>query len=104
MLFINTNLWQELFGKKADSLEKGTDAEDEYMISDNDPVISKFISIPKEIKSLNCGAFVAGIVEAALDSMSFPATVSAHSTGTEKFPTRMTILIKVHDSGKLILN
>ena len=74
------------------------------MISDNEPIISKFISIPKEIKSLNCGAFVAGIVEAVLDSMSFPATVTAHSTGTDKFPTRMTILVKVNDTGTLIIN
>ena len=67
------------------------------MISDNEPIISKFISIPKEIKSLNCGAFVAGIVEAVLDSLSFPATVSAHSTGTDLYPTRMTILVKLSE-------
>ncbi|KAJ3314298.1 hypothetical protein HDV04_000680 [Boothiomyces sp. JEL0838] len=29
LLFINTTLWKSLFGKAADSLEKGTDNEDE---------------------------------------------------------------------------
>jgi hypothetical protein len=38
------------------------------MITDNDPVISKYISTPRELSSLNAGAFVAGIVEAILDA------------------------------------
>jgi hypothetical protein len=45
------------------------------MITDNDPVINKFISTPRELSSLNTGAFVAGIVEAILDGSNF---VSAH--------------------------
>jgi hypothetical protein len=41
------------------------------MISDNDPAITRYISIPKELSSLNCGAFIAGIVEAILDGAGF---------------------------------
>jgi hypothetical protein len=41
------------------------------MISDNEPMIDKFISIPKEISSLNCNAFTAGIVEAVLHGNGF---------------------------------
>jgi hypothetical protein len=41
------------------------------MINDNEPLITQYISVPKEIKSLNCGAFTAGIVEAVLDSAGF---------------------------------
>ena len=41
------------------------------MISDNEPIISKFISVPKDLASLNCGAFLAGIVEAILDGSQF---------------------------------
>ena len=41
------------------------------MISDNDPIVSKFISIPKDVSQLNCGAFMAGIVEAIMDGCQF---------------------------------
>lgn len=56
------------------------------MISDKDMVVNKFISVPRElckwsechvtmltqrVASLNCGAFVAGIVEAVLDGAHF---------------------------------
>ncbi|KAJ3120644.1 TRAPP subunit trs31 [Nowakowskiella sp. JEL0407] len=98
LYFIHSNLWKYLFGKQADSLEKSTENEDEYMISDNEPNITKYISIPKEFSSLNCGAFIAGIVEAVLDGCQFPSRVTAHSTATEVFPLRTTILIKFDKS------
>nr|KAJ3405364.1 TRAPP subunit trs31 [Polyrhizophydium stewartii] len=98
LYFINTTVWKSLFGKPADSLEKGTDNDDEYMISDNDPLITKYISVPREMSSLNCGAFIAGIVEAVLDGCQFPARITAHSTGSEQFPSRTTILIKFDKS------
>lgn len=41
------------------------------MISDNEPVLTKYISVPKELSQLNCNAFVAGIVEAVLDGCQF---------------------------------
>ncbi|KAI8926611.1 NO signaling/Golgi transport ligand-binding domain-containing protein [Entophlyctis helioformis] len=98
LYFINTTVWKALFGKAADSLEKGTDNDDEYMISDNEPSITKFISVPRELSSLNCGAFTAGIVEAILDGCQFPARVTAHSTGNDQYPSRTTILIKFDKS------
>ncbi|ORX89341.1 TRAPP I complex [Basidiobolus meristosporus CBS 931.73] len=94
LYFINTVVWKTLFGKQADSLEKSTENEDEYMISDNEPVVNKFISIPKELSQLNCGAFIAGIVEAILDGCQFPSRVTAHSVPLEGQPLRTTILIK----------
>eukprot|EP00842_Homolaphlyctis_polyrhiza_P003972 jgi/Hompol1/4576/HPOL_003721-RA len=129
LYFINTTVWKSLFGKQADSLEKGTDNEDECryklatpivyyptianmqiaatdMISDNEPSITKFISVPRELSSLNCGAFIAGVVEAILDGCQFvrasytgsPARVTAHSTGSDQHPCRTTILIKFDKS------
>ena len=77
LYLINTNVWKGLFGKAADSLEKSNDHDDECncfhvdMISDNDPAVTRFISVPKEMSSLNCGAFMAGIVEAILDASQF---------------------------------
>ncbi|CAG8529639.1 8846_t:CDS:2 [Paraglomus brasilianum] len=95
LYFIHTTVWKALFGKQADSLEKSTENNDEYMISDNEPIISKFISVPKDLASLNCGAFLAGIVEAILDGSQFPARVTSHTLPIEGYPLRTTILIKL---------
>ena len=109
--FLHTNVWKNLFGKTADSLERGTSvstlcpppffilevplasraltqdwtlpyllssssqtqADDEYMISDHDLLVNRFISVPRDMGHLNCGAFAAGIVEGVLKSSGFPA-------------------------------
>eukprot|EP01132_Coremiostelium_polycephalum_P000980 gene980-1246_t len=93
--FIHSTVWKAMFGKQADSLEKSTEADDEYMISDNSMIVNKFISLPKNLSSLNCAAFVAGIVEGILTSAEFPARVTAHNVAVEgkKFP-KTVILIK----------
>ncbi|KAI8639834.1 NO signaling/Golgi transport ligand-binding domain-containing protein [Parasitella parasitica] len=95
LYFIHSTVWKALFGKQADSLEKSTENEDEYMISDNEPVLTRYISVPKELSQLNCNAFVAGIVEAVLDGYQFPARVTAHTVPQDGFPQRTTILIKL---------
>lgn len=95
LYFIHSTVWKALFGKQADSLEKSTENEDEYMISDNEPILTKYISVPKELSQLNCNAFVAGIVEAVLDGCQFPARVTAHTVPIDGFPQRTTILIKL---------
>lgn len=41
------------------------------MILENEPVVNKFISVPKEMSQLNCAAFTAGIIEAILDGAMF---------------------------------
>ncbi|KAI9034324.1 NO signaling/Golgi transport ligand-binding domain-containing protein [Hyaloraphidium curvatum] len=94
LYFIHSIVWKSLFGKQADALEKSTEHEDEYMISDNEPVLTKYISVPKEFATLNCGAFIAGIVEGILDAAQFPARVTAHSVPIDGFPLRTTILMK----------
>jgi hypothetical protein len=35
-------VWKSLFGKVADSLEKGTEHEDEYMISEKELLVNRF--------------------------------------------------------------
>lgn len=104
--FIHTVVWKTLFGKPADSLEKSREHDDECwflripglivdMVQDNAPMITKFISVPQSMSQLNCGAYLAGIIEAILDStMFFTQRVTAHSTGDETAPQRCTILIK----------
>ncbi|ODQ67864.1 hypothetical protein NADFUDRAFT_81000 [Nadsonia fulvescens var. elongata DSM 6958] len=87
-----------LFNKAADGLEKSTDAENEYMIIDNDPLINRFISIPKDMSQLSCAAFCAGIIEAVLDGALFQATVTAHTVAMDNYPTRTVYLIKLDSS------
>ncbi|KAJ4842491.1 Ca(2+)-binding ATP:ADP antiporter sal1 [Turnera subulata] len=88
--FVHSTVW-----KVADSLEKGTEHEDEYMISEKELLVNRFISIPKDMGTFNCGAFVAGIVKGVLDNAGFPAVVTAHFVPMEgQQRPRTTILIK----------
>lgn len=68
------------------------------MISTNSPLYSKGMSVPKDMSQLSVEAYTAGIVEAILDGMGFPARVTAHSVATPEFPLRTTILIKLDKS------
>lgn len=81
-----------MFGKAAE-LERSTASEHEYMIVEYAPVdhfaiapnliifdshvclVNKFISVPRELRGLNCAAFVAGIVAGILDAAEFVRTV-----------------------------
>lgn len=78
LMFIKTVLWKNLFGKEADNLEHARDEENTYYIIEKDPLINKYISVPKDKGNLNCASFAAGIVEATLEACNFPAKVTAH--------------------------
>jgi len=55
------------------------------MVYDNAPMITKFISVPPNMPNLNCNAFLAGIIEAILDSsLFFTERVTAHATGDDQ--------------------
>lgn len=41
------------------------------MIIDNDPVVTRNISIPRDMSQLSLSSFTAGIVEAVLDGLGF---------------------------------
>lgn len=72
--YIHSVAWPYMFGKKADDLQQANAADDEYMISDNDLLVGKFISIPKrDYSSFVPGSLVAGIVRGMLDAAGFPA-------------------------------
>ncbi len=68
-----STLWRYLFGRQARDLEQSNSAEDEYMISDTDLFVTKYVSVPREMGHLNPAAFVAGVVRGALDGAGFPA-------------------------------
>ncbi|CAL1697907.1 unnamed protein product [Somion occarium] len=98
LMFIHTQVWRATFGKPADAIEKSVENADEYMIIDNDPPLTRHVSVPKDMSQLSCSSFTAGIVEAVLDGLGFPARVTAHNTPLENFPNRTTILIKLEKS------
>ncbi|XKL61018.1 hypothetical protein PGB90_008075 [Kerria lacca] len=76
LIFIKSTFWKNLFGKEADKLEQAND--DEYYLKEKDPLVNKFISVPKDKAILNCAVFTAGIIEAVLNSCGFEAKVTAH--------------------------
>lgn len=115
LLWLHTTFWKAVFGMQADSLERSTESgrsdectsrADPDMISTNDPLLSRGISIPKEMTQLSVEAYAAGIVEGALDALGFvraslltqPARVTAHGVPTAAYPNRTTILIKLEKS------
>ncbi|KAJ6224597.1 hypothetical protein RDWZM_003142 [Blomia tropicalis] len=92
LIFIRSKVWMTLFGKEADKLEKGNDEKNIYYIIEREPIVNKFISVPKDKKAINCAAFVGGIIEAILNECNFPAKVTVHwHEGT-------TFMIKFDDS------
>lgn len=78
LLAVKSTLWKAVFGKEADKLEQANDDERTYYIIENDPLVNRFVSVPKDKGSLNCAAFAAGVIEAALEGANFPAKVTAH--------------------------
>lgn len=66
LLFVKTTLWKCLFGKEADKVEHANDEECTYYILEKEPLVNKYISVPKDKGSLNCASFTAGIIEAVL--------------------------------------
>ena len=47
-LFVKSTLWKTLFGKEADKLEHANDDERTYYIIEKEPLVNKFISVPKD--------------------------------------------------------
>lgn len=41
------------------------------MIIDNDPPLTRNVSVPKDMSQLSCSSFTAGVVEAVLDGLGF---------------------------------
>ncbi|KAF4553805.1 Transport protein particle subunit trs31-like protein [Elsinoe fawcettii] len=95
--FIHTQFWRAMFGRTADALELSSSSSAEYMISDNEPIVSAYISIPKDMSQLNCAAFVGGMIEGICDAAGFATDgVTAHSAGEgdELWPGKTIFLIK----------
>lgn len=75
--FVSSVVWQHLFGKTADALEKSTEHANSYMIREAEPITNIFISVPKDRSRFNPASFVGGILRGILDGAGFPCTVQA---------------------------
>lgn len=75
LLFVKTTLWKCLFGKEAEKLEHANDDDRTYYIIEKEPLVNKFISVPKDKGSLNCATFTAGLVEAVLTNCGFVSSI-----------------------------
>lgn len=119
--FIANPLWRHLFARPADAIESSATNPKEYMITDNEPLVNQYISVPKEMSQLNCAAFVAGVIEGVVCGVlggqgvglaaqlyggenpdqprDPPALVSAHNAGEEggMWPGKTVFLIKFSD-------
>lgn len=62
---------QSFFGREADKLEHSNDDDSTYYIIEKEPLVNKFISVPKDKGNLNCAIFVGGIIEGILNSSGF---------------------------------
>ncbi|RZC32520.1 TRAPP domain containing protein [Asbolus verrucosus] len=78
LLFVKSTLWKALFGREADKLEHSNDDENTYYLMEKEPLVNRFISVPRDKSSLNCAVFIAGIIEAVLTGTGFTAKVTAH--------------------------
>jgi hypothetical protein len=98
--FITTTLWGHLFAHPADGLEQSVEHKNEYMIIDNTPLVSEYISVPKDAGDFNPNAFVAGIIEGVCDYAGFTTVgkrgvgVSAHWSDEGEWKGRTVFLVK----------
>ena len=88
-----------MFGKIADSLERSTENEDEYMIHEAEPLTNRFISVPSDLGQLNCAAYVAGMIKGVLCTGGFEARVTAHTVEMGPgLPDKTVFLVKFQNS------
>ncbi|CCE62916.1 hypothetical protein TPHA_0D02800 [Tetrapisispora phaffii CBS 4417] len=87
--FIHGSVWSYLFGAPSNDLVKSSERENEYMIVDNEPVLTQFIS-----GNFSCNYFMCGLIKGFLSQAGFECTVSPHPDVDEIYPNRVVYLIK----------
>ena len=104
--FISSSCWKYLFGRNVDALERGADNPNEYMLTDNHPLCSKYISVPKvwicsdvemkELGEFSCCSFVGGIIRGIMVAAGFPCTVTAYDMKEEGRDVYSIYLIRLN--------
>jgi len=93
LYYVHQSFYKAAFGMAADSLERSNQNQGEFMIVDNNPLVAKYVSCPRDLGALNVSAFIAGMLEAVLSAIQFPATVSAHLQPVDGMPNRTKFLL-----------
>lgn len=80
--YINSTIWKNLYGKPAgeNNMEKSLENPNLYMIFEQQPLITRYISLPKDLTGVKCAFFNAGIIKGILTCAEFPADVKIGST------------------------
>ena len=81
---IHGNVWRQLFGRAADALEKSTDNANEFYIYETAPITNRFLSVPRDMSSLNCAAFIGGIICGVMEGGGFTCDVTTHVGANNK--------------------
>eukprot|EP00028_Trichosphaerium_sp_Am-I-7-wt_P014877 CAMPEP_0168510590 /NCGR_PEP_ID=MMETSP0405-20121227/1561_1 /TAXON_ID=498012 /ORGANISM="Trichosphaerium sp, Strain Am-I-7 wt" /LENGTH=135 /DNA_ID=CAMNT_0008528467 /DNA_START=123 /DNA_END=530 /DNA_ORIENTATION=+ len=94
LYWIQNTVWKVLFGRAATDLRSSATKDVQYMIIDDEPIVTEYISVPKDLTGLNCASFVGGIVQGLLDAAEFSAVVDTRiqKVPDKQFP-RTVILI-----------
>ncbi|KAI3381980.1 hypothetical protein SNEBB_008051 [Seison nebaliae] len=91
--FIQTTLWKALFGKEINYVERSTSEKLIYLLKEDEPVLNKYVSIPPELSHMNCASLNCGIIEAALISHNFPATVTCDTNNGTIYIIRLDEIV-----------
>jgi len=98
LTFISTTVWKHLFSKGADSLEKSIDNADEFMIFDNNPITSTFLSSHQS----SADAYISGIIAGILEGAGFTARVTAISVPINEGEPRGTTPLGLPQRNKAV--
>ncbi|OHS94011.1 hypothetical protein TRFO_39837 [Tritrichomonas foetus] len=95
LLLLKEKIWPFLFGSQATDLQQQVDDQSCYMLYDDKPMITQYISHPSDIRSqFSCCSFVAGIIEGILHSAGFPCRISTHPNPQSPQTDAVVYLIK----------
>lgn len=99
--FIHGAVWSYLFNHVSNDLVKSSERDNEFMIIDNEPVLTQFINIShfgSHSDRMSCEYFTCGIIKGLLNDNGFPCEVTPHCVPQGDHNQRVVYLIKfIHE-------
>lgn len=95
---VTSTCWVSLFGKQADALEKSSERPDTFLISEREPLPSRYASIPSDLGSLTLAAFNAGIIQGLESAQGFDCQVTAHATQDKSGAPKVVYVVRFDSS------
>lgn len=90
--FVHGTLWSYLFNHVSDDLVKSSERNNEYMIIDNQPPLTQFISSSNN--RISCDYFICGVIRGFLTNAGFRCKVSPHLMPKDNWENRTVYLIQ----------